>query len=409
MSETNERRILSVTQVNMYVRSLLESSVHLNDLWIMGEISNFTDHYKSGHLYMSLKDENALIKAVMFRQYAAKLQFKPQSGMRVLCRGRVSLYERDGQYQLYVTEMQPAGAGALAVAFEQMKEKRKTQGSFDQGSKRPIPRFPGRIAVITSETGAAVQDILNILSRRYPVAQVVLCPVQVQGDAAAPQMVQALRQVNERRCADVIIIGRGGGSMEDLWAFNDENLARVVVASEIPVISAVGHETDFTICDFVADLRAPTPSAAAELAVPDQAELKNRLYAAQYTLGALLKRQYTQKQTQLQTLLQKQCMRDPLFLVDRRRQDTDLLLMRMKTAFQQQIERWKTMFSTEASRLAAMNPLSVLLRGYAVVTKQGQIVSQAAGLRGGDRVKIKLHDGEKSAIITEEPTNGNEG
>ncbi len=409
MSETNERRILSVTQVNMYVRSLLESSVHLHDLWIMGEISNFTDHYKSGHLYMSLKDENALIKAVMFRQYAAKLQFKPQSGMRVLCRGRVSLYERDGQYQLYVTEMQPAGAGALAVAFEQLKEKLKTQGLFDQARKRPIPKFPDRIAVITSETGAAVRDILNILARRYPVAQVVLCPVQVQGDTAAPQMVQALRQVNERRCADVIIIGRGGGSMEDLWAFNDENLARAVAASEIPVISAVGHETDFTICDFVADLRAPTPSAAAELAVPDQTELKNRLRAAQYTLGTLLKRQYTQKQAQLQTLLQKQCMRDPLFLIDRRRQDIDLLLMRLKAAFQQQVERWKTLFSTEASRLAAMNPLSVLLRGYAVVTKEGQIVSQAAGLRSGDQVKIKLHDGEKSAIITEEPINGNEG
>ena len=264
---------LTVSQLNTYVKSLLESDPRLADVYVVGEISNFTDHARSGHLYLSLKDDGALVRAVMFRSAASRLRFTPQNGMRVLCRGRISLYDRDGQYQYYIEDMQPDGVGALSVAFEQLKQKLADEGLFDPLRKKPIPAYPGRIAVITSPTGAAVQDILKILRRRYPIAEVLLCPVLVQGDAAPRELTAAVEAVGQARCADVIIIGRGGGSMEELWAFNDEGLARAIARCPVPVISAVGHETDFTICDFVSDLRAPTPSAAAELAVPERTRL----------------------------------------------------------------------------------------------------------------------------------------
>ena len=258
-------RVLSVSQINFFIKSLIEGDGRMRDIYARGEISNFTDHYRSGHLYFSLKDEKSVLKAVMFSSAARRLRFCPKEGMRVIVRGRVAVYEPGGQYQFYVEEMQPDGVGALSLAFEQLKEKLAAEGLFAEEHKRPIPPFPARIGVITSPTGAAVQDIRNILSRRWPAAEIVFCPVLVQGEDAAAQLTAAVKLMNAQKAADVIIIGRGGGSAEDLAAFNDETLARAVFASKIPVISAVGHETDFTICDFVADLRAPTPSAAESL------------------------------------------------------------------------------------------------------------------------------------------------
>ncbi|MBO5291012.1 MAG: exodeoxyribonuclease VII large subunit, partial [Clostridia bacterium] len=268
--------VYSVAQLNNYVKSVLDNDENLNHLFVTGEISNYKPHY-SGHMYMTIKDETASIKAVMFAGNASRLKFKPENGMKVIIFGTVSLFQRDGSYQLYINDMQPDGIGALNIAFEQLKKKLEAEGLFSNQYKKPIPKFPQKVGVVTSATGAAVQDIFNVLKRRYPVAEVVLRPCQVQGDGAANDIANAIKEFNKVKGADVLIVGRGGGSIEDLWAFNEEIVARAVFDSEIPVISAVGHETDVTICDFVADLRAPTPSAAAECAVPDCFELKANL------------------------------------------------------------------------------------------------------------------------------------
>ena len=265
--------VLTVSQINTYLKAVLDGDDNLQHIFVCGEISNFTNHYRTGHFYFTLKDEKAALKAVMFRSAAQRLRFLPEDGMRVIIRGSISLFERDGVYQLYCDDMQPDGAGDLSVAFEQRKKKLEEMGLFDPLHKKPIPSLPSRIGVITSPTGAAVHDILNVLERRFPFAAIVFCGVQVQGESAAPQIAEAIARFNELQAADVLIVGRGGGSIEDLWAFNEEIVAHAIFNSQIPVISAVGHETDFTIADFVADLRAPTPSAAAELASPDTREL----------------------------------------------------------------------------------------------------------------------------------------
>lgn len=397
-----KQRVLTVSQLNMYVRSLLESSVYLNDIVVTGEISNFTDHYRTGHMYLSLKDETGLIRAVMFRQYNSRLTFKPQNGMMVACRGKVSLYERDGQYQLYIMAMKPLGEGDLNVAYEQLKAKLEKEGLFDKALKKPIPRLPRRIAVITSPTGAAVQDILNILSRRYPVATVVMCPVTVQGDTAEPELIQAVKDVNAKKCADVIIIGRGGGSIEDLWAFNSEALARTIRASDIPVISAVGHETDFTICDYAADLRAPTPSGAAELATPDKTELLQFLQQNQLRCANALKRVYTQKKLMLQALLNKQCMANATFLVDQKAQTLDFLSHRLQNGFEKTVSQKQEQFVQAAAKLDSLSPLQILLRGYSIVQHNGEIVRDAGVLQTGDRVQIRFATGQKDAVIADE-------
>lgn len=395
------KKVLTVTQLNMYVKSLLDSSTVLNDIYITGEISNFTNHYKSGHLYMSIKDETGVIKAVMFRQYASALKMEPKSGMKIIARGRVSLYERDGTYQFYITAMRQAGLGDLQLAYEQLKDKLEKEGLFDSKFKKPIPRIPSRVAVITSPTGAAVQDIFNILKRRFPAVEVVMCPVQVQGELAAPQLIEAVKEVNQKNCADVIIIGRGGGSIEDLWAFNDEALAREIFDSKIPVISAVGHETDFTICDYVADKRAPTPSAAAELAVPDREELVLRLGRVKSNLITALKRTFEQNSLKLEALLNKQCMKNPYFNITVKSQSVDLIENRMNKAFEKVYADSNASFLKAASKLNSLSPTNVLLRGYSVVYKDEKIISSKNDLTIGDKIKLNFSDGVRNAEIVD--------
>ncbi len=394
-----EPKILTVTQLNMYVRSLLESTACLKDVYVVGEISNFTNHYKTGHFYFSIKDESGLIRAVMFKTYTGNLKFTPQNGMRVICRGRVSLYERDGQYQMYVSDMQPDGLGALSLAFEQLKEKLQKEGLFADIHKKPIPKIPLKIGVITSPTGAAFQDVLNVLKRRFPVAKVILFPVLVQGDNAAPQMVKALELCNKHNAADVIIIGRGGGSIEDLWAFNDEALARAIFASHIPVISGVGHETDFTISDFVADLRANTPTAAAELATPDKTELSLALAQKKAYLLTALKRSYSEKRLILQAIQNKQCLKNPLYSVNMRRMELDSIQNRFTQSFKNRIANDRKIFSSSVATLHAMSPLAVLSRGYSVALKNNVPVLSSDDLQKGDMITVKLNKGSVSARV----------
>lgn len=393
-----ENKILSVTQLNMYVRSLLESSDFLKGIYLCGEISNFVNHYKSGHLYMSLKDENGAIKAVMFKREAMSLGFQPQNGMKVICRGRVSLYERDGSYQFYISSMQPDGVGALSVAFEQLKQKLFAEGLFDEAHKKPIPKYPSQIALVTSETGAAVQDMINILTRRYTVADVVLFPVQVQGELAAPQIVKALKTADTMGF-DVIITGRGGGSAEDLWAFNDESLARTIYALNTPVISAVGHEIDYTIADFVADLRAPTPSAAAELAVPNSSELLTRISTIKSTLFSSVLRVINDKRNKVEMIKSKPSMSGVGFYIDRRRMECDIALNKLNTAYKNTLFERCENYKLLNTKLSALSPLNTLTRGFAAVKHGDCYVNSAKQLNSGEQITIKFHDGEVNSTV----------
>ena len=394
-----ERKVFNITQLNIYVKSLLESNEVLNDIFLCGEISNFTNHYKTGHLYMSIKDESGLIKAVMFKSSAMKLNFTPENGMKVIVRGKVSLFERDGTYQIYIQAMRQAGVGELQLKYEELKEKLQKEGLFDDAHKKPLPRIPSKIAVITSPTGAAVQDIFNVLTRRFPVARVVMCPVHVQGENAAPELIQAVKRVNKLNCADVIIIGRGGGSIEDLWAFNDEQLARTIYSSNIPVISAVGHETDFTICDYVSDRRAPTPTAAAELAVPDKQELLTQLNKTNQTLMFSLKRIVNQDKLKLETLSNKQCLKNPKFSISVKMQTLDLLENQMNKAFLRIFSDAKALFIENTSKLNSLSPTNVLLRGYSMIYKEGEVVTSSKQLEAGEHISIKMSDGDVNAEV----------
>lgn len=398
---TAEQKIITVSQLNRYVRSLIESNPHLNGVLVCGEISNFKRHSGSGHLYMSLKDENAVVRAVMFHSSAARLKFEPENGMKVIVRARVSLYERDGSYQLYIDDMQPDGIGALQVAFEQLKAKLAAEGLFDEKRKKPLPKYPEAIGVITSPTGAAVRDILNILSRRYPLARVVLVPVLVQGEGAPPQLIAALQRLNQLQAVDVIIIGRGGGSIEDLWAFNDEGVARAVAASRIPVISAVGHETDFTICDFVADMRAPTPSAAAELATPDRNKLLRDIITLQQRAQAAMGHMLVREQKRLEALRGKRCLATPLFYVEEQRMRLDYLTSRFVGAAQMITGRADRRLAAAAGKLDALSPLKVLSRGYAIATVDGHAVDSVEALTIGQAITLRLSDGEADCQVKE--------
>lgn len=394
--------VLTVSQINGYLKSLLDGDPNLNPVFISGEISNFTDHYRSGHLYFSLKDEKSVLKAVMFASNARRLRFRPSDGMKVLCRGRISLYEASGQYQLYVEDMQPDGLGALNLAYEQLKARLEKEGLFSSAKKRPIPRYPRRIGVITSPTGAAVRDICQILGRRWPMAEIVFCPVLVQGEGAAPQLAAALARMNRIEGVDTIIIGRGGGSLEDLWAFNEESVARAVAASKIPVISAVGHETDFTICDFAADLRAPTPSAAAELAVPDRMEEKMLVESARYTLQADMQSLFARYRMELDSLTARRCLREPLEPVVRERDELSHLARRLTAGIALSISREKGELSRLTGTLDGLSPLKVLGRGYALArTEEGETIRSVSQVREGNVFRLRFADGEARCIQAE--------
>lgn len=385
---------LTVKQLNLYVRSLIEGDFRLSNVLVQGEISNFKNHYSSGHLYFSLKDNDAAIRCVMFRSYANGVKFRAQDGMQVILRGKVSLYEKDGQYQFYAEEMYPVGVGDIALQFEQIKEKLQKEGLFDAENKRPLPKFPKSIAVVTSDTGAAVQDILNILSRRWKAAEIVLCPVSVQGENAVPEMVDALDRIYALSCVDVIIIGRGGGSTEDLWAFNSEILARKIYESPIPVISAVGHETDFTICDFVADLRAPTPSAAAELAVSEKEEFVSKINKYETYLKNSLLAKYNLCKTRFEKCSDSPILRNPVdSIIGTKHLELDLFCDRLNSNVIKNLEKNKSLFAKNVAKLEVLSPLKVLSRGYAAVLKDGKNLNSVTSVSVGDNLSLRMNDG----------------
>ena len=385
---------VTVKQLNLFVKSLIEGDSRLADIYVTGEISNFKNHYASSHLYFTLKDADASIRCVMFRGFASQVKFRIEDGMKVILRGRVSIYEKDGQYQFYAQEMHADGLGDISLQFEQIKEKLSKEGLFDTENKRPIPKFPKRIAVITSVTGAAVQDIMNILSRRWKLAEVLLCPVSVQGENAVPEMLDALDRVYSLSNCDLIIIGRGGGSIEDLWAFNSEELARKIYESPIPVISAVGHETDFTICDFVADLRAPTPSAAAELAVPDISDFLIKIDNCRRVLKTTLIKKLNFEKTRFATLENSVYLKKPLqSIIEKRMQNCDLLADRLLNSYKNRISIQNNKLATLIASLDAMSPLKVLSRGFSVATLNGKTVSSVNSINIGDNLTLKMSDG----------------
>lgn len=394
-----EAVVLNITQLNMYVKSILDSDLLLQNVFVVGEISNFTNHYRTGHYYMTLKDENSSIKAVMFRSANQRLKFLPENGMNVIVRGRVSLYERDGQYQLYIDDMQPDGAGSLNLAFEQLKNKLAKEGLFDQSAKKEIPHRCRRIGVVTSATGAVIQDIKNVISRRYPLAEIILAPVEVQGVNAASQIAQAIDRFNSGDFADVLIVGRGGGSVEDLWAFNEEIVARAVYRSKIPVISAVGHETDFTICDFVADLRAPTPSAAAELAVPDVKDDFSFIAAALSDNKAVIEKKINVDKEKLGLIRGKLKLLSPSNMIDDRMNTVALLYSKSLSLIESSLHDKTVRFGVLCAKLDTMNPIKVLTRGYSITVKDEKIISSVNDLQQGDIIKVKLSDGEKECEV----------
>lgn len=389
-----EPKILTVSQLNFYVKSVLDSDPRLNYVFLCGEISNLTDHYRSGHIYLSLKDNKSVIRAVMFAGNARNLKFKPMEGMKVICRGRVTLYEATGQYQYYIEDMQPDGIGALYQAYEQLKEKLQSKGLFDQSHKKPIPYCPKTIGVITSPTGAAVQDIKNILTRRFPSVNIILCPVLVQGDNAVPQLIDAVNKLNEYDLCDTIIIGRGGGSIEDLWAFNDENLAYAIYNSHIPVISAVGHETDFTICDFVSDLRAPTPSAGAELAVPDRNEILQNLDAQRQYLSSLMDKKLIENNNVVSELTTKLLSLSPDDKIAKLYNDLDFLRQKYENNSNRIFQNTSNKIELLATKLESLNPVSTLKRGYSVVTNNDKTVTSVKDVKNGDTLAINVTDGK---------------
>ena len=383
----------TVSQLNNYVKTMIDSDPCLTYIYVVGEISNFTNHYKTGHFYLTLKDSSSAIKAVMFRSNAARIKFEPQNGMKVICRGRASLFERDGSFQFYIDEMQPDGAGALQVAFEQLCEKLKNEGLFDEAHKKPIPKFPERIAVITSPTGAAVQDIKNVISRRCPCVEVVMCPVLVQGDGAAAQLCEAVEKVNELNCADVIIIGRGGGSIEDLWAFNDETLARIIFNSNIPVISAVGHEIDFTVCDFVSDLRAPTPSAGAELAVPDINDVRFMLSRLEGGVLSAYGNRISNLRSRVKLSAESYVLKNPENYISALREKLNLNSTKMKSSFSNRLSESREAFAALCAKLDAMSPLATIARGYSVTYVDKKPIKSVDEVNLNDCLNVKLVDG----------------
>ena len=399
MNNLSQPKFISVSQLNFYIKSLVEGDNNLRYVFVTGEISNLTDHYSSGHIYLSLKDEKAVVKAVMFANSARNLKFIPKNGMKIIARGRISVYEPSGQYQLYIEDMQPDGVGALTIAYEQLKTKLESEGLFDNKYKKPLPEYPNHIAIITSPTGAALQDILNILRNRWPYAQVEIVPALVQGSTAASTLIKAVKAVDEEAVADVIIIGRGGGSIEDLCAFNDEGLARAIFSCKIPVISSVGHETDFTICDFVADMRAPTPTAAAVLATPDKdAELDTLIKQGQY-LTVLGENILSAKYNEIAEFEKILAQYNPVDEFREMRDNFSVLSDRLIRAGERIVEKEKNQNENLKLRLFALNPADILKRGYSVTTCECKTVTSVSQVSSGDVLRIILSDGGIDATV----------
>lgn len=393
---------MSVTAVNEYIKSRLDSDAFLQNVLVRAEISNFTNHAKSGHFYFTLKDEGGVLRAVMFRFNAQKLAFLPENGMKVIVGGRISSFVRDGQYQLYCETMEPDGIGALYLAYEALKEKLRLAGLFDESHKKPLPKCPLSVGVITSPTGAAVRDIIHVARRRFPVAKLVLYPVLVQGEGAPPQLCRAVRYFNESHPVDVILLGRGGGSLEELWAFNDEALAHEIYKSEIPVVSAVGHETDFTICDFVADMRAPTPSAAAEVALPDTLDMKRKLCNVEQMLLRILRGRLDGARAQVNFYAKKPCLTSPEGFLSERRIPLDRASEALVRTMRHALERRRSEYSRLVGRLDALSPLSAFSRGYsAVLGEDGRAVRHVSQLRVGDRLTLRTCGGRAATTVTE--------
>lgn len=393
------QNVLSITQLNEYIRGKMDTDPLLTQVAVRGEISNYK-LYPSGHHYFTLKDEGSALRCVLFKGNAARLRFRPENGMKIIAMGKVSVYPRDGAYQLYCTGLTMDGVGDLYAAFEQLKKKLEAQGLFDPAHKKPIPKFPGTIGIITSSAGAAVHDMLRILRKRYPLSKVRLLPVRVQGVEAPGEIAAAIGYANHYRLADLLIVGRGGGSIEDLWAFNDERVAYAIYHSEIPVISAVGHEPDVTISDYVADLRAATPSNAAELAVPDQDALRQNLDAMSNAMVSSLSRQVKAARQHLKVLSASQALHSPTGYLEQRSQSVELLKNRLVAAQNQNITRARQRFIAQISKLEAMSPLKVLTRGYSMAqTQRGEVVRSINQVELGERIRIRLSDGTISATV----------
>lgn len=393
------QNVLSITQLNEYIRGRMDADPLLTQVAVRGEISNYK-LYPSGHHYFTLKDEASALKCVMFKGNAMRLRFRPENGMKVIAMGKVSVFPRDGAYQLYCTAMAMDGVGDLYAAFEQLKKKLSAQGLFDPAHKKPLPKYPGTIGIITSSAGAAVHDMLRILRKRYPLSNVRLLPVRVQGVEAPGEIASAIAYANHYKLADLLIVGRGGGSIEDLWAFNDERVAYAIYESEIPVISAVGHEPDVTISDFVADLRAATPSNAAELAVPDQDTLRQNLDSMSAAMATALNRQLKSAQQHLNVLSQSPALRSPTGYIEQREKSLELLKNRLISAQNQSITRKNQRYIAAVSKLDAMSPLKVLTRGYSMAqTEKGEVLRSVNQVELGERIRISLSDGKLSATV----------
>lgn len=398
--ETVRPQVLSVAQLNGYIKSVVDNDYRLKNIFVCGEISNFTNHVRSGHFYMTIKDEKSAIKAVMFRSYAQRLKFIPENGMKVVVFGSVSVFERDGQYQLYIENMQPDGLGSLNLAFEQLKEKLSKEGLFAESLKKPIPKYPQRIGVVTSPTGAAVQDIKNVLSRRWPVAEVIIAPALVQGESAAPSVIRGVETLDEMG-VDVIIVARGGGSIEDLWAFNDERLARVVAGIKTPLVSGVGHETDFTIIDFVADLRAPTPSAAAEVVTPDRYEESDKLLLMGNRMRSNMQTKVNVSRQNLEYLKNSSVLISFASLLNEKRMLIDRYSDSMYNSVSRSYMLERQRLTAAASKMDAFNPFKVLSRGYSIAEGSNGVIKTVNDVKSGDNITLRVSDGFIDCTVTE--------
>ena len=393
-----ENMAVSVTELNRYIKDKIATDEALSNIIVKGEISNFKNHY-TGHMYFTLKDENSLIKCIMFKTYASKLNFMPKDGMKVFVLGGVSVFERDGIYQIYVKAMQEDGVGALYREYEKLKQELEKQGLFDEAHKKKIPLMPKIVGVLTSQTGSVIKDIINVSTRRNPNVYIRLLPVPVQGEDAASKIVKGIKKMNDEKLADVLILARGGGSLEDLWPFNEEIVAHAIYGSEIPIISAVGHETDFTIADFVADLRAPTPSAAAELAVPDIYEVKQKINLYQNRLRLSLSKKLEIMKLRYEKSMSSQIFKDPTRMISDYYLKVESQIKNLEKIIKQKEQTQKEKYIKLVSKLDALSPLKTLTRGYSIVETENKIIKSVKELKTGDKIQIRLKDGKKEAQV----------